>query len=304
MVHAVCGSGKTEITLNVIKYAISHNQRVGFAIPRRDVVKELFYRFKSFFPNNRVVYLHGGHTKLLEGDLICLTTHQLFRYHDYFDLLIIDEIDAFPYAGNEVLEAFMKRSLRGHLIMLSATPSKEVVEKFNQKGKMVLKLNTRFHMHPLPVPEIKICHGIMKYYEINRVLHRFLQENKPVFVFVPTIEMCEQLYNILRFLVKDISYVHSKCPDRTEKIEAFRNGKYKVLVTTAVLERGVTVKNLQVIVFNSNHPLYTSQALIQISGRVGRKKEAPDGEVIFIANSKTQDMEDAISEIRKANSSL
>ena len=74
--------------------------------------------------------------------------------------------------------------------------------------------------------------------------------------------------------------------------------------TTAVLERGVTVKNLQVIVFNSSHALYTSQALVQISGRVGRKKDYPNGEVIFIASKKTKEMEECLNEIKKANEDL
>ena len=88
LVHAVCGSGKTEIVLEVISYAINHNLKVGFAVPRRDVIRELFLRFKSIFIHNKIVVVYGGHTRFLEGDLICLTTHQLFRYSNYFDLLI------------------------------------------------------------------------------------------------------------------------------------------------------------------------------------------------------------------------
>ena len=87
-------------------------------------------------------------------------------------------------------------------------------------------------------------------------------------------------------------------------IDDFRKGAYSILVTTAVLERGVTIKNLQVIIFNADHVLYTSQALIQISGRVGRKKDCPTGEVVFIASKKTKEMEVCISEIKTANESL
>ena len=46
------------------------------------------------------------------------------------------------------------------------------------------------------------------------------------------------------------------------------------LRSTSVLERGVTIKNLQVIVFNAEHELYDEKSLIQISGRVGRKIDA------------------------------
>lgn len=304
LVHAVCGSGKTEIVLEVISYAISHNLKVGFAVPRRDVIRELYLRFKNIFENNKVVSVYGDHTKKLEGDLICLTTHQLFRYPSYFDLLILDEIDAFPYNGNEVLEAFFKRAVRGHYILLSATPSKEIISNFMKNEKSILNLNKRFHNHPLPVPRFSIHPGVMRYYHLIKELRRFLAENKPIFVFSPTIDICEQTYEVLRLFFKNTNYVHSKCPDRSERIEKFRKGETRVLVTTAVLERGVTLKNLQVIVFNANHPLYTSAALIQISGRVGRKKDAPTGEVVFIAKKETNEMAEAVNEINRANESL
>ena len=304
LVHAVCGAGKTEIVLEVIKYAIEHKQKVGFAVPRRDVIRELSYRFQSIFENNKVCTIYGGHTWKLKGDLICLTTHQLFRYEKYFDLLILDEIDAFPYNGNEVLEAFFKRSIKGHYILMSATPPESTLKEFNKRGKRIVQLNRRFHGFPLPVPEIVLCRGIMRYVQLMKVLRRFLLENKPVFVFTPTIDQCEQTYNVLRFLFNSINYVHSKKEDRNQVIDDFRKSKYQILVTTAVLERGVTIKNLQVVIFDADHPIYSSHALIQISGRVGRKKDAPTGEVIFIAKNKTDEMVTAIREIEAANKNM
>ena len=154
LVKAVCGSGKTEIVLSLIKTVIKNGKTVGFACPRRDVVIELYYRFKNIFINNKITLLYGGNTNVLEGDLICLTTHQLFRYEKYFDLLIMDEIDAFPYKGNETLKAFFFRALRGNYVLLSATPSDEFVNAFKKKGGDVLELFVRFHRHPLPVPEL------------------------------------------------------------------------------------------------------------------------------------------------------
>ena len=304
LVHAVCGSGKTEIVLEVISYAIKHNLKVGFAVPRRDVIRELYLRFKTIFENNKVVSVYGGHTLFLEGDLICLTTHQLFRYPGYFDLLILDEIDAFPYNGSDVLEAFFKRAVRGHYILLSATPSKEVIASFSANEKRILNLNKRFHNHPLPVPRFSIHFGVMRYYHLIQELRRFLAKNKPIFVFSPTIDACEQTFDVVRLFFKNTDFVHSKCPDRNERIDKFRKGITKILVTTAVLERGVTVKDLQVIIFGADHPLYTSAALIQISGRVGRKKDAPTGEVVFIAKRETNEMVEAVNEIKFANESL
>ena len=76
------------------------------------------------------------------------------------------------------------------------------------------------------------------------------------------------------------------------------------LVTTAVLERGITVKDLQVVVFKADHPIYDDASLIQIAGSAGRKKDAPEGEEIFIAETKTEYMVRAIQEISSANEKL
>ena len=84
----------------------------------------------------------------------------------------------------------------------------------------------------------------------------------------------------------------------------FKNGKYDYLITTAVLERGVTIKNLQVIIYNADHELYDEHALIQISGRVGRKYDAPKGEVIFLVDKITNEIKRTISTIEDKNKSL
>lgn len=303
LVSAVCGSGKTEIVVACIEYAIKSKLKVGFAIPRRDVVMELAKRFIEIFPLNKVVCVYGGNTLKLEGDLICLTTHQLFRYQNYFDLLIIDEIDAFPFQNNDILESFFHRAVKGNFIMMSATPSAKIIDYFKKTGE-VLTLNIRFHNHPLPVPKIIIRRLFLKYFYLIKVLNNYIRRGKQVFVFCPTINICETTYNIIKIFCKNGCYVHSKCLDRIEIIQNFRDKKYMYLITTAVLERGVTIKDLQVIIFKADHKLYNSAALIQIAGRVGRKIDAPDGDVIYIADYETEEMDKSIQNIKEANKSL
>lgn len=297
---AVCGAGKTEIVFETISYVLKDGGRVGFTIPRRDVVIEIYKRLKEAYNKNNVISVYGGHTDILEGDIICLTTHQLFRYKQYFDLLIIDEIDAFPFNGNEVLFNIMKRSLKGNLIMMSATPSEEIKNIFTKENSIVY-LNTRFHNHPLPVPKIVKRLLLFKYTFLIKKINEFISKNKPVFVFVPTIDLAEKVFYIINLFIKKGNIVHSKREGREEIINDFRNGKYKFLITTAVLERGVTVKDLQVIVFNADHDLYNKHVLVQIAGRVGRKVDAPDGEVIFICEKDTDEIKKCIESINESN---
>lgn len=304
LVYAVCGSGKTEISYGVIGYAMSKGLKVAFALPRRDVVVELYHRLKAAFPLNKVVSVYGGHTDDLVGDCIVLTTHQLYRYPSCFDLIIMDEVDAFPFRGSALLEAMLQRSLKGRLVMMSATPSKALVAKFKGKGKDILTLHTRFHKHPIPVPKLVTGPPAWLFLCLVRKLRRYKKEGKPCFIFVPTVELSASLYGKLSGICAKGDYVSSKRLGRSRIIERFKKGGYSYLVTTAVLERGITVKDLQVIVYRADEAIYDAAALIQIAGRAGRKKDAPEGEVTFLARKETEGIRDAILEIRHCNAFL
>ena len=305
LVYAVCGSGKTEISYGVLAYAISHGLRAGFALPRRDVVIELYWRMMKAFPNNKIVAVYGDHHRRLEGDIVILTTHQLYRYPDYFDLLVMDEIDAFPFKGNDVLIALYKKSLRGHCVLMSATPSKAILKEFHKKNHEVLELMTRFHKKPIPVPKVSLSIPLFQTLKIIKKLREYKKEGKPCFVFAPTIVLCESLFEKVSLAVKNGSYVHSERPDKENVIDDFKKGKLDFLITTSVLERGVTIKNLQVLVFHAdNKSIYDSSTLIQISGRVGRKMDSPNGEVVFFAQKQTEEMTDAIRKIEHYNTFL
>lgn len=304
LVFAVCGSGKTEICLQLIKYCIQNGLKVGFAVPRKSVCYELKCRLQKIFFKNEVIAVFGGCHKVLMGDIVCLTTHQLFRYKNYFDLLIMDEIDAFPFKGNDVLQKMFENSVKGHYVLLTATPSKSLINEFENSGKDIMRLAVRFHRHPLPVPQVITGDDLYLHYKLIKETKRFLKENKPIFIFVPTIDDSKKIAMLLKPFSRHGTYVNSKRNDNDTVIDGLRNGKYKYLVTTAVLERGVTVKNLQVIVFHADHSIYDAASLIQIAGRAGRKKEAPEGEVIFFAKRNNEEIQGAIDDIKSNNKIL
>lgn len=305
LVYAVCGAGKTELSYGVIKYALSKGQHVGFALPRRDVVIELYWRIKEAFPQNKVVAVYGGHTSDLNGDIIVLTTHQIYRYPDYFDLLVMDEIDAFPFKGNDILERFFRKSIKGHYVLMSATPSEEVINEFKKPGHGIVELRTRFHKKPIPTPKTVKRPKVLQVPYVIKKLMEYEKESKPCLVFYPTISECEDAHKIISMFLKDGNYVHSKSNTREQTISRFKKGQYRFLLTTSVLERGVTIKNLQVIVCHSDQEnIYDKNTLIQIAGRAGRKYDAPDGEVIFVGSKETKSMVDAKNEIEFCNTFL
>ena len=107
----------------------------------------------------------------------------------------------------------------------------------------------------------------------------------------------------LRRLFPDekIGFVASTSEERAEEIDRFRQGQLTILVSTTILERGVTFPKVDVFVVNSHHRLFTKSSLIQIAGRAGRSPDRPTGLVYFFHTGLTRDMTRAISEIRQMN---
>ena len=295
-VKAVCGAGKTECVFPSIEKSLQDGKRVGFAIPRKEVVKEIYERLKEVFPSVNITAVYGGNTSKLEGDIIVFTTHQAFRFINAFGLLIVDEYDAFPFKGNSTLFNFIQKTCNQKRVYLSATFLNNELE-----GKRSVYLNKRYHYVKIPVPKIYIMNNISQYkFIIKKCQER--KEKEVLFIFVPTIKECEEMHKILKFAnIKNIAF-HSRVKSKQELFELIKRKVYKIVVTTTILERGITLDSLNVIVYNANHHVFDHRCLIQISGRVGRKKTNPYGEILFLANRINHEIKKAISDINKANS--
>ncbi|AME10063.1 competence protein [Gemella sp. oral taxon 928] len=308
LVWAVCGAGKTEIVYETVYRTINENKTLCFAVPRKDVEKELAIRFRRDFKELAINVLHGDEKILTGSKIYIMTTHQLMKYYNYFDVVIIDEVDAFPYYGDSLLEEGVLTGLKENssLIFLSATPSKKIKRFVDE----IIKIPIRYHKHLLPIPKVKIeKNNVFILEELSKNLKDFILESlknkRKILIFVPAIAMCENLVNYIKLLLEDdsifINSVHSEDKKRSEKIADFYSNKTNILVTTTVLERGVTFDYLDIAVFDASHSHFTKEALIQISGRVGRKEYDNSGKIIFLTDKVTKNINSAIKEIKYMN---
>lgn len=287
-INAVCGAGKTEIIYPLLKYCLNNSLKVGIAIPRRDVVIELEKRISKDF-NINVIGVYGGHKDILEGDIILFTTHQAFRYIDYFDILVIDEVDAFPYNNNDVLKNIISKCSK-NFVYLSATMPQYII-----KNKKINKfyLNRRYHGQDLPVPKCVESFWMLK--TLKYYLKKY--QNKVVLIYFPTIKIQMSIAK----KIKCDYLINSKIDDRDKLLYKMKQLDRGVIFTTTVLERGITIKDVQVIVYNADHKLFTKDSLIQISGRVGRNKLFPFGNIVFICKMKNKPIKETIRSLKKSN---
>ena len=104
-----------------------------------------------------------------------------------------------------------------------------------------------------------------------------------------------------KFPNEKIGFVSSITEDRLEQVQAFRDGELTILVSTTILERGVTFPRVDVFVVEANHQLFTKSSLVQIGGRVGRSMDRPTGELIFFHDGLNLSINRAIKEIKQMN---
>jgi competence protein ComFA len=293
VVEAVCGAGKTELVMETIADRLACGQRVAVTVARRQVALQLALRLRDAFPKIKVGVVCEGHRENLNGALIVCTTHQLYRYPQAFDLVVLDEPDAFPFQGDPVLQGFARLATKGQTIYLTATPDKSLRQRI-AKGQLAhLNLDKRPHGKPLPIPKVwLIPERAMMLAAWCWLRHR----KRPALVFVPSIALGKRVERYLR-----VPLVYSNHPQLDARIRAFSQRQSPVLVTTTVLERGVTFKGIQVLVLWADHPVYTRSSLIQIAGRVGRDVADPGGEVMFLCASLSDGVKDCVSDLRQAN---
>ncbi|WP_412056895.1 DEAD/DEAH box helicase [Bacillus safensis] len=312
LVWAVCGAGKTEVLFHGIEYALNQGMSVCIATPRTDVVLELEPRLRKAFQGMTIAVLYGGSSQRFQiAPLVIATTHQLMRNKNAFDVVIVDEVDAFPYSMDERLQFAVLKAMRkngGVRIYLSATPSKKMTREVSSGKLEAIKIPLRFHKQPLPVPTFHWIGHWKKKLKKNQLprkmmnwMQRHIANKRRVLLFVPSIATMKKVTKILREHSLNVEGVSADDPDRKQKVQHFRDYVYDVLVTTTILERGVTIPNVQVGVLGSESTIFTESALVQISGRVGRHPDYCTGDVFLFHFGLTRSMKQAKKHIVKMN---
>ncbi|MEH7298802.1 DEAD/DEAH box helicase [Neobacillus drentensis] len=311
LIWAVCGAGKTEVLFAGIEAGIKALKRICIATPRTDVVLELTPRLKAAFPELTIASLYGGsEDRHLFAPLTIATTHQLHRFYHAFDVIILDEVDAFPYTVEESLQhaAIQSRKPNSAMIYLTATPNEKWQRECRTGKRNFTTIPARFHRHPLPVPEFVWSGDWQKQLKkdkfsaiVLRWIEKRLHVGKQVLLFFPHISLMEKALNILKQINPEIEAVHAEDPERKMKVQRMRDKQIPLLLTTTILERGVTFPNIDVAVVGAEDPIFTESALVQIAGRAGRSKDHPDGVVTFFHYGKTEEMLKARKQISSMN---
>lgn len=310
LVWAVCGAGKTEVSFPAIHDAVNRGERVLYAVPRRDVVREIGGRMQKAFPDLPIAVLFGGEGRKDEplARLTVATTHQVLRFAGHFNLVILDEADAYPYEGSRMLRYGLHRALRpkGCCLYLTATPTRDLRERTRRGELGFVTIPARHHGYPLPVPELNtermtaLTDGNCRMPDqLLAFLKGAREHGAPVLIFLPTVQQVEGFGNFLKKRRSDLDgltadWVHAGSSRREQAVEAFRKGEINVLVSTTVLERGLNFPGVHIAIVHADEErVFDLESLVQMAGRAGRFADKPFGRVLFLGQRITGPMREA-----------
>jgi len=228
------------------------------------------------------------------------------RFYRRFDLIVLDEADAYPFAGSEALASSVLRALapEGRMVIMTATPSRGHLARVKSGVLPCMRIPARHHGKPLPAPEVITVHSSDMLPKVAEIVGAGAGQGSPFVVFVPRRRQAREVAGYLSSKVFGlrVDWVHSEDPARDDKRAAIAGGKCDVLVSTSVMERGVTIDGARVIVCNADDDVvFDYRALVQMAGRSGRTAAHPTGDVWFVCANENWNVRTAVGIIREMN---
>jgi transcription-repair coupling factor (superfamily II helicase) len=286
MDRLVCGDvgfGKTEVALRAAFVAAMNGLQVAVVVPTTLLARQHFRTFSQRFQGlpvriaqaSRMVGAKGlAEVKagLKSGEIdIVVGTHALLGKSIEFQrlgLLIIDEEQHFGVNHKERLKK-MREDV--HVLTLSATPIPRTLQ-LALTGVRELSLITT-----PPVDRMAVRTFISPFDPVilKEALRRERFRGGQTYYVAPRISDLDDIAEFLREAVPDLVFARATgqmSPTELEDVmTAFYEGKYDILLSTAIVESGLDVPNANTLIVHRADMFGLAQ-LYQLRGRVGRSK--------------------------------
>lgn len=280
LLHGDVGSGKSIIAfLMLIQVATSRKQGALLA-PTEVLAHQHARTLGSLLEGTDIsIAVWTGSSKKRPSADIIIGTHALFQDKSQFKNLaaiVVDEQHRFGVLQR--LRLVRKAEAVPHILLMSATPIPRTLELTLWGHIAVSCLEKRPQQQPIPTYIIRWSR-ILELYEWIR---RRLEHDESIYWVCPWIDsedepelgqVVERYQELCTHFPQNVGMLHGKLAwrEKEEVLEAFAQGKIKILVSTTVIEVGVHVDHASTMIIEESQRFGLAQ-LHQLRGRVGRGK--------------------------------
>lgn len=284
MDRLVCGDvgfGKTEVAMRAAFKAVQDGKQVGVLAPitilvdqhyksfaKRmedfDIRIEMLSRFRSQAEQRRILKsLENGEIDIIVG------THRLLQPDVKFKdlgLVIIDEEQRFGVKQKERMKE-LRREV--DVLTLTATPIPRTLNISLHGLRDISTITTP------PPGRLPIITEVRRYslLLIKEAIERELARGGQIYFLHNRVQTIDDMAVKLRALVPKARFIvtHGQLPpeELEQRILAFKNGQYDVLVSSTIIENGIDLPNANTLIVNQAEKFGLAQ-LYQLRGRVGR----------------------------------
>ena len=311
------GSGKTVIAFYLLYLTMKRKKQVAFMAPTEILARQHYENALKLFPNGIALLLGSTSLKekkriykdIAEGKILGVfgtqsLIQELVHFQD-LESIIIDEQHRFGVKERRKLE---EKGKFPHALFLSATPIPRSLAKLLY-GSLPLSV-----LQEKPADRLPIKNALIHKEEQGKAFSFILEEiqkGRQAYVICPMIEENENLEvesvlsyeKLLRKSFPEnvrISVLHGKmkAEQKEEVMEAFKQGKTQILLSTTVVEVGVDVGNATVMLIENAERFGLAQ-LHQLRGRVGRS--ALQSYCIFLDRKDDEKSRERLEIIKNSN---
>ncbi|HFI0265702.1 TPA: ATP-dependent DNA helicase RecG [Streptococcus suis] len=299
------GSGKTVVAGLAMFAAVSAGMQAAIMVPTEILAEQHYQSLRQLFPDLSIALLTGGMKvaerrtaleAISDGRVnVIVGTHALIQesvsYHQ-LGLVVTDEQHRF---GVKQRRLFREKGDNPDVLMMTATPIPRTLA-ITAFGDMDVSI-----INQLPAGRKPIITRWVKHQQLPTVLEwleKELRSGAQVYFISPLIEESEalDLKNAIDLQAElqahfgsqvtvDLLHGKMKNEEKDAIMQAFKDRKSAILVSTTVIEVGVNVPNATVMVIMDADRFGLSQ-LHQLRGRVGRGHK--QSYAILVANPKTE----------------
>ena len=283
------GSGKTIVSLLAAINSINSGFQVAFMAPTEILARQHFNLAKKLFPKNINIALISGKSEYkvkkeilqrLENNKIDIIfgTHAIFQKKVIFKklgLIIIDEQHKFGVNQRKKLSD--KGGSNCDVLLMTATPIPRTLT-MTIYGDMDISIIREKPKNRKPIKTYSKLE--VKIEDVLKFIKKEINLGNQIFWVCPLIEESKKLDH--SSAVKKYEYLESKFPnqvcllhgktdvdEKNEILNNFLNNKFKILVSTTIIEVGIDFPNANTIIIENANKFGLSQ-LHQLRGRVGR----------------------------------
>lgn len=267
------GTGKTAVYASVVASAVDAGARSAILLPNLPLATQVFKEMSQWYPDIRMSLVTGETTDksdLRSSQVIIGTTAILARDIGHINLSVVDEQQKYSREQREQM-----LSSRSHLLEVSATPIPRSVALVKH-GALSISTLTQNHSGKTIHTDLRVGHDRT---ELMSDIRQAVGRDEKVFVIYPAKDDNEME---LKSVKMDFAKWESMFPGKVRVLHGDMSGEQKesaladmkegranVLVSTTVVEVGVTVPNTTRLIIE--HPeRFGLVTLHQLRGRLVR----------------------------------